>query len=91
MSDIRDSFLLLQHALNMLIKNCDNFLLTIEINTVAIITDNKGHYRLFDSHSRDFHGDNAVNGTAILLEFNTVHETVQYLKNVLQKKECSPI
>ena len=40
MSDIRDCFVPLQHAFNMLIKN-NAFLLTAEMNTVAIITRNK--------------------------------------------------
>jgi len=71
MSDIRDRFVPLQHALDMLIKDYNAFLLTLEMNTVAIITDNKGHYKLFDSHSRDVHGNIAVNGAAILLEFNS--------------------
>ena len=53
MPDTRDCFVPLQHALNILIKDYDAFLLTIEINTVAIIMDNKGHYRIFDSHSQD--------------------------------------
>ena len=40
MSDIRDCFVPLQNAFNMLIKN-NAFLLTAEMNTVAIITGNK--------------------------------------------------
>lgn len=57
-----------------------------EGNTVAIIIDSKGHYRLFDSHSCDMHGNIAFNGTAVLLEFNTIDETVQYVQHFYRAK-----
>ncbi|XP_078352155.1 uncharacterized protein LOC144636825 [Oculina patagonica] len=90
MSDVRDCFFPLQHVLNMLIKDYDAFLLTVEINTVAIIIDNKGNYRIFDSHSRDIHGNIAANGTAVLLEFTSVQEMVQYLQNFYREKNVVP-
>ncbi len=90
MSDVRDCYVPLQHALNMLIKDYVAFLLTIEINTVAIVIDNKGHYRIFDSHSRDTHGNLAVNGTAIVLEFKNVEEMVQHLQNFYKEKSLVP-
>ncbi|XP_078345270.1 uncharacterized protein LOC144630777 [Oculina patagonica] len=90
MSDVRDCYVPLQHALNMLIKDYDAFLLTIEINTVAIVIDNKGHYRIFDSHSRDTHGNFAVNGTAIVLEFNDIEEMVRHLQNFYKEKSLVP-
>ena len=90
MSDVRYCFLPLHHVLNMLIKDYDAFLLTVEINTVAIIIDNKGHCRIFDSHSRDIHGNIAANGTAILLEFTSIEEMVQYLQNFYREKNVVP-
>ncbi|XP_078349889.1 uncharacterized protein LOC144634728 [Oculina patagonica] len=90
MSDIRDYFVPLQHALMILIKDYDAFLLTIEINTVAIFIDNKGHYRIFDSHSRDIYGNLSANGTAILLEFTSIEETVQYLQHFYKEKNVIP-
>lgn len=86
MSDIRDCFLPLQNVLNMLIKDNNAFLLTIESNTVAIIFDNKGHYRIFDSHSQDMYGDLTVNGKAIMLELNSIEKIVQYLQNFYSEK-----
>ena len=68
MSDIRYCLVQLQHALNMLLKDYNASLLTIEINTVAVIIDNKGH-KILDSHSRDIYGNLNANGTAVLLKF----------------------
>ena len=86
MSDIRDCFLPLQHVLNVLIKDYNAFLFTIESSTIAIIFDNKGHYRIFDSHSRDMYGNLTVNGRAIMLELNSIEEIVQYLQNFYSEK-----
>ncbi|KAL9986676.1 hypothetical protein ACROYT_G000850 [Oculina patagonica] len=90
MSSVRDCYLPLQCVLQMLIKDYDAFLLTVEINTVAIIIDNKGHYRIFDSHSRDIHGNVAANGTAVLLEFSSMEEMVQYLQNFYREMNVVP-
>ncbi|XP_078381394.1 uncharacterized protein LOC144664149 [Oculina patagonica] len=90
MSNVRDCYLPLQYVLTVLIKDYDAFLLTVEINTVAIIIDNKGHYRIFDSHSRDIHGNIAANGTAVLLEFTSIEEMVQYLQKFYREKSVVP-
>ena len=81
MSGVRDCYMSLQDALNMLMAELNRtFMLTIQINTVAIIIDNQGHYKLFDSHSQDSHGNVATTGKSILLEFNGIEEVVQYLE-----------
>jgi len=82
MSGVRDCYMSLQDALNMLMAELNRtFMLTIQINTVAIIIDNQGHYKLFDSHSQDSHGNVATTGKSILLEFNGIEEVVQYLQS----------
>ena len=81
MPGVRDCYMSLQDALNMLMAEYRTFMLTLQINTVAIIIDNQGHYKLFDSHSRDSHGNVATTGKSILLEFNGIDEVVQYLQS----------
>ena len=80
MSGLRDCYVSLEVALNMLITEYNAFLLTIEISTTAIGLDSKGNYKLFDSYSRDVYGK--VSGTSILLEFDTILEVVLYLQNL---------
>ena len=82
MSGVRDCYVSLDVALNMLITEYNAFLLTIEISTIAIVLDSKGNYKLFDSHSRDIYGKVSTNGTSILLEFDTILEVVLYLQNL---------
>ena len=81
MSGVRDCYMSLQHALTVLMAEYRTFMLTIQINTVIITIDNQGHYKLFDSHPRDSHGNVATTGKSILLEFNGTEELVQYLKS----------
>ena len=53
MCGVRDCYMGLQHALNLLMEEYRSFMLTTGINTVALMVDNEGHYKLFDSHARD--------------------------------------
>ena len=54
MSYVRKCFIPPQDILNMLRKDCDASLLTIETNTVAIIIDSIGRIRIFDSNSKRY-------------------------------------
>ena len=67
MSNLRDCFV--PCVLDLLRKDYDTFLLPIETNTVAIISDNIGRITIFFKfHSREIHGNAVFNGAAILLE-----------------------
>ena len=46
------------------------FLLTIEYNTVSIITESNGIIKVLDSHARDSFGMAHPHGTCVLLEFD---------------------
>jgi hypothetical protein len=89
LSEIRDCFIPLQHGLNMLMKDYDAFLLTIDINTVAIITDNKGHHRLCDSHSWDIYGSCKWKSNTVGIYYYRGNGAVS--STLLQRKECSLI
>ena len=45
MFGVRDCYMSLQHAFNVLMAEYTTFMLTIQINTVAVIIDNQGHYK----------------------------------------------
>lgn len=53
-------YMSLQNSLTQLFSNCElNYnccLLTIGINTVAVIKDSEQSFKIFDAHSRDLHG-----------------------------------
>ena len=81
MFGVRDCYMSLQHAFNVLMAEYRTFMLTIQINTEAIIIDSLGHYKLFDSHSRDTRGSVATAGKSILLDVNGKEEVVQYVQS----------
>ena len=56
------------------------FLLTIEYNTVSIITESNGIIKVFDSHARDSFGMPHPHGTCVLLEFDSVRNLIEYFK-----------
>ena len=58
----------------------DSFLLTIEYNTVSIITESNGVIKVFDSHARDSFGMPHPHGTCVLLEFDSVGNLTEYFK-----------
>jgi len=67
MSGVRDCYMSLQHALNMLMAEYRTSMLMTEINT-ALVNDNQGHYKLFDFHSRDRRNNVAITGKNVVLD-----------------------
>ena len=57
-----------------------SFLLTIELNTVAIFIKNNNLFKVFDSHARDLYGMPYPCGSCVLLEFDSVWKLTEYFK-----------
>ncbi len=77
-------FVTLQYALDQLflILNYKSCLLTIGMNTVAIIMPFPGVFKVFDSHSRDLHGMPSVLGYCVLI-------SVEGLENLSLYFQCT--
>jgi DNA replication protein DnaC len=64
--------------------NYVSFVLTIGCITVGIYCISDGHFKIFDSHSRDRYGMTHSLGTCVVLEVQSVHELVEYFERVHQ-------
>ena len=77
-------YMSLQNALTELFSNCQlNYnccLLTIGINTVAVIKNSDQSFKVFDSHSRDLHGMPHSFGKCSLLTIEEIENLVSYLQ-----------
>lgn len=70
-------------ALQTLIAETYNsFLLTIQINTVAIYCTLHGAYKVFDSHARESFGLAHPQGTCVLLHFQEMNKLVEYFQSL---------
>ena len=69
---------------NSLFSNCElNYnccLLTIGINTVAVIKDSEQSFKIFDAYSRDLHGMPHSFGKCTLLTIEGIENLVSYLQ-----------
>ena len=69
---------------NSLFSNCElNYnccLLTIGINTVAVIKDSEQSFKIFNAHSRDLHGMPHSFGKCTLLTIEGIENLVSYLQ-----------
>ena len=75
MSGVRDCYMSL---LNMLMTE---YRTSMPMINTAIVTDNQGHYKLFDFHSRDRRNNVAISGKSVVLDFSGVEEKVQYVRS----------
>ena len=77
-------YMSLRHFLTEVFSNCQlNYnccLLTIGINTVALIKDSRQSFKIFDAHSRDLHGMPHSFGKDTLLTIEGVENLVSYLQ-----------
>ena len=73
----------LQNSLTEVFSNCQpNYkccLLTIGINTVAVIKNSEQSFKIFDTHSRDSHGMSHSFGKYTLLTNKEIENLVPYL------------
>ncbi|CAB3995693.1 ATP-dependent DNA helicase PIF1 [Paramuricea clavata] len=58
----------------------NSFLLTIELNTVAIFIENNNLFKVFDSHARDLYGMPHPCGSCVLLKFDSIWKLTEYFK-----------
>ena len=74
----------LQNSLTEVFLNCQpNYnccLLTIGINTVAVIKDSKQSFKIFYAHSRDLHGMPHSFGKCTLLTVEGIENLVSYFQ-----------
>ena len=79
-------YMSLQNSLTEVFSNCQlNYnnnccLLTIGINTVAVINDSVQSFKIFDAHSRDLHGMPHSFGKCTLLPIEGIENLVSYLQ-----------
>ena len=77
-------YMSLQNSLTEVFSNCQlNYnccLLTIGINTVAVIKNSEQSFKIFDAHSRDLHGMPHSFGKCTLLTIEGIENLVSYLK-----------
>lgn len=77
----------LQQALEIVLHgNFDGAVITVGNVSGAVIQDGQGRIRYFDSHSNNKIGRMTLDGTAVLLTFDTVQEFVRYIR----KRESNP-
>ena len=76
-------YMSLQNSLTEVFSNCQlNYnccLLTIGINTVAVIKNSEQSFKIFDAHSRDLHGMPHSFGKCTLLTIEGIENLVSYL------------
>ena len=76
-------YMSLCNSLTELFSNCQrNYnccLLTIGINTVAVIKNSEQSFKIFDAHSRDLHGMPHSFGKCTLLTIEGIENLVSYL------------
>ena len=74
------SFVTLENALNEVFHslNYRSCLLTIGMNTVAIMMPFPDVYEVFDSHSRDFYGMPSMSGYCVLISVEGIQNLAQY-------------
>ena len=65
---------------------CKGVMLFINSFTLGIIRNNNRFY-LLDSHKRDWNGNPAIDGTAILLKFNSLLFINKYIKKMYYEKQ----
>ena len=67
--------------------NVNGVLLFFQGYTVSLLKDNKENVYVFDSHSRDIHGQPSPEDKSILMNFQSSHQVLRYLtetyKNIL--------
>ena len=84
MTSNKGPYLSLQNSLTEVFSNCQlNYkccLLTIGINTVAVIKNSEQSFKIFDAHSRDLHGMPHSFGKCTLLTIEGIENLVSYLK-----------
>ena len=77
-------YMSLHNSLTELFSNCQlNYnccLLTIGINTVAVIKNSEQSFKIFDAHSRDLHGMPHSFGKCTLLTIEGIENLVSYLQ-----------
>ena len=74
------SFVTLENALNEVFHslNYKSFLLTIGMNTVAIMMPFPDVFKVFDSHSRDLYGMPSMSGYCVLISVEGFQNLAQY-------------
>ena len=65
---------------------CNGAMLLVNGFTLSIIWNNNSFY-LFDSHSRDSSGNQAIDGTAVLLKFNSLLYIDEYVQKMYLEKQ----
>ena len=77
-------YMSLQNSLTQLFSNCELdyncCLLTIGINTIAVIKDSEQSFKIFDAHSRDLHRMPHSFGKFTLLTIERIENLVSYLQ-----------
>ena len=75
-----DPFVTLENALNEVFHslNYKSCLLTIGMNTVAIMMPFPDVFKVFDSHARDLYGMPSMSGYCVLISVEGVQNLVQY-------------
>ena len=85
-------YMSLQNSLTEVFSNCQlNYnccLLTIGINTVAVIKNSEQSFKIFDAHSRDLHGMPHSFGKCTLLTIEGIENLVSYL-NICGHISCN--
>ena len=67
---------------SLLRESFTSFILTITTCTVAILLENNGTFKVFDSHSRDSEGTFDPCGTCVLVEIASLDKLVDYFENL---------
>ena len=75
-----DPFVTVKNALNEVFHsfNYKSCLLTIGMNTVAIMTPFPDVFKVFDSHARDLYGMPSMSGYCVLISVEGIQNLVQY-------------
>ena len=73
---VRLEYALTEVFVNLNYRSC---LLTIGMNTVAIIMPFPGVFKVFDSHSRDLNGMPSALGFCVLISVDNIKNLVHYL------------
>ena len=84
MTTISEPYVTHQHALSQIFSssylNLETALLTIGCNTVAIFKPFPDVFKIFDSHSRDFHGMPRSFGYCVLTSVEGLQNLVKYFQ-----------